>query len=207
MPPLVSDELANQAMLSPNAMQRLRSYRSLAAHSFAVLLVCLRIQSLRRPLPPLKIYTGKCGIASHPAAANASPARLLSGPSFSRSCLCTSGLNALPSCANTFRVNRDWPNLSDWLLRAHAATRRAETASTSATSESTNGSRSAAAHGDQAVLGDDTPAAEGLAREPDHYVVLGVTVDATDKQLQQAYRMRSLKFHPGELPRPCVHGH
>lgn len=103
---------------------------------------------------------------------------------------------AVAAFEDLYRVNRDWPNLSDWLLRAHAATRRAETASTSATSESTNGSRSAAAHGDQAVLGDDTPAAEGLAREPDHYVVLGVTVDATDKQLQQAYRMRSLKFHP-----------
>jgi len=35
-----------------------------------------------------------------------------------------------------------------------------------------------------------------LSREPDHYVVLGVTVDATEKQIQQAYRMRSLKYHP-----------
>ena len=25
---------------------------------------------------------------------------------------------------------------------------------------------------------------------------MGVTVDATEKQLQQAYRMRSLQFHP-----------
>ena len=26
--------------------------------------------------------------------------------------------------------------------------------------------------------------------------MLGVTCDATDKQIQQAYRMRSLKYHP-----------
>ena len=35
-----------------------------------------------------------------------------------------------------------------------------------------------------------------ISRETDHYVVLGVTADATEKQIQQAYRMRSLKFHP-----------
>jgi hypothetical protein len=38
--------------------------------------------------------------------------------------------------------------------------------------------------------------AEALAHESDHYIVLGVTADATEKQIQQAYRMRSLKFHP-----------
>jgi hypothetical protein len=35
-----------------------------------------------------------------------------------------------------------------------------------------------------------------IATESDHYVVLGVTCDATDKQIQQAYRMRSLRYHP-----------
>jgi hypothetical protein len=30
----------------------------------------------------------------------------------------------------------------------------------------------------------------------DHYAVLGVTTDATEKQLKTAYRMKSLKFHP-----------
>ena len=38
--------------------------------------------------------------------------------------------------------------------------------------------------------------AEKISKESDHYVVLGVTCDATEKQIQQAYRMRSLKFHP-----------
>lgn len=30
----------------------------------------------------------------------------------------------------------------------------------------------------------------------DHYTVLGVNTDATEKQLKTAYRMRSLQFHP-----------
>jgi hypothetical protein len=38
--------------------------------------------------------------------------------------------------------------------------------------------------------------ADILAREVDHYAVLGVTTDATEKQLKTAYRMKSLKFHP-----------
>jgi curved DNA-binding protein CbpA len=46
------------------------------------------------------------------------------------------------------------------------------------------------------VGGGDADDGEGLSKETDHYVVLGVTADATDKQIQQAYRMRSLKYHP-----------
>jgi hypothetical protein len=38
--------------------------------------------------------------------------------------------------------------------------------------------------------------ADMLAREVDHCAVLGVTTDATEKQLKTAYRMKSLKFHP-----------
>ena len=32
----------------------------------------------------------------------------------------------------------------------------------------------------------------------DHYAVLGITTDATEKQIKTAYRMRSLQFHPGK---------
>ena len=36
----------------------------------------------------------------------------------------------------------------------------------------------------------------GLAAEADHYKVLGVANDATEKQVSQAYRMASLRWHP-----------
>jgi len=51
----------------------------------------------------------------------------------------------------------------------------------------------------------ETPSASGpssseeanrIAKEQDHYVVLGVNADATEKQLKTAYRMMSLKYHP-----------
>jgi curved DNA-binding protein CbpA len=42
----------------------------------------------------------------------------------------------------------------------------------------------------------EKPEADKIAKEVDHYAVLGVTTDATEKQLKTAYRMRSLQFHP-----------
>jgi hypothetical protein len=36
----------------------------------------------------------------------------------------------------------------------------------------------------------DVPEAHNIAHEVDHYAVLGVSTDATDKQLKTAYRMR-----------------
>jgi curved DNA-binding protein CbpA len=41
-----------------------------------------------------------------------------------------------------------------------------------------------------------TEEADRIAKEQDHYVVLGVNADATEKQLKTAYRMMSLKYHP-----------
>merc|ERR1719482_2016514 len=35
-----------------------------------------------------------------------------------------------------------------------------------------------------------------IANEKNHYTVLGVSTDATEKQLKRAYRVMSLKFHP-----------
>ena len=39
-------------------------------------------------------------------------------------------------------------------------------------------------------------AEEALAKEVDHYKVLGVPAGATEKQIQHAYRLASLKYHP-----------
>ena len=139
-------------------------------------------------------------------------------------CLLESGKpdGAVDAFERLYRVDRSWPRLSDWLVRAHAAARRmkdrAERAEAEAEEEegSPTGRASArrkmpsfssSAKAAEEPASPSTPsggatpsssgeAAEKLARESDHYVVLGVTIDATDKQIQQAYRMRSLKFHP-----------
>ena len=113
-----------------------------------------------------------------------------------------------------YRVDRNWPRLSDWLLRAHAAQRRMAAQGDDASPDGTRGrtrkswysssSSSSAADGgggqggSASSPGGSTDASDGdtLSKESDHYVVLGVTCDATDKQIQQAYRMRSLKYHP-----------
>ena len=57
-------------------------------------------------------------------------------------------------------------------------------------------SSAAAAAGDAAPVAEDHDELAALAAEPDHYKVLGVAPDATDKAIVQAYRMASLKYHP-----------
>jgi hypothetical protein len=101
-----------------------------------------------------------------------------------------------------YRVDRNWPNLSEWLVRAFSLQKRQK-----------NGYRS-----DQGVQYDETPKrhpasssssespssdkngaeteGERITKEVDHYAVLGVSTDATDKQLKTAYRMCSLLYHP-----------
>ena len=114
---------------------------------------------------------------------------------------------AIGAFEELYRVDRSWPRLSDWLLRAHAATRRQEEKGDSATSPSGRGRKmpsygSGGSGGATQGSGSKETAEEGgesgdaISRESDHYVVLGVTCDATEKQIQQAYRMRSLKYHP-----------
>ena len=112
-----------------------------------------------------------------------------------------------------YRVDRNWPRLSDWLLRAHAAKRRMDEGGGTGHSPSgrkmpaygsASASRSSGGGGSGSAGGEASPGTPGggaedgerLSKEPDHYVVLGVTIDATEKQIQQAYRMRSLKYHP-----------
>ena len=112
-----------------------------------------------------------------------------------------------------YRVDRNWPRLSDWLLRAHAAKRRMDEGGGAGHSPSgrkmpaygsASASRSSGGGGSGSAGGEASPGTPGggaedgerLSKEPDHYVVLGVTIDATEKQIQQAYRMRSLKYHP-----------
>lgn len=43
---------------------------------------------------------------------------------------------------------------------------------------------------------DATSGGPKIAYQVDHYAVLGVTFDATEKQLKNAYCMMSLKYHP-----------
>lgn len=93
-----------------------------------------------------------------------------------------------------YRVDRDWPQLSEWLIRAFSLRKRQQKGykrgDEDDEDEGTPGG----------VASPSTPsttqAADILAKEVDHYQVLGVSTDATEKQLKTAYRMRSLQFHP-----------
>ena len=115
---------------------------------------------------------------------------------------------AVEGFKDLYRVDRDWPNLSEWLVRAFSLKKRQakgyhttnedtqyEDPTTSSSSPNGGGGGGGSGSGKR---GDTSsmPDIEVIAKEVDHYAVLGVSTDATEKQLKTAYRMRSLQFHP-----------
>jgi tetratricopeptide (TPR) repeat protein len=108
---------------------------------------------------------------------------------------------AIDSFKSLYRVDRAWHNLSDWLVRAFTLQKRQKQGykggdrgnydETQASANSTNDDHTASNNG-----GGVNQEAAKIASQVDHYAVLGVTVDATEKQLKNAYRMMSLKYHP-----------
>jgi hypothetical protein len=110
--------------------------------------------------------------------------------------------DAVSAFETLYRVDRSWPKLSEWLLRSIAAVRRggaggAGGAGGSAATRSPKRYREPAQDADEAASpGASSDDIAKFAAEKDHYIVLGVTVDATEKQLKAAYRMKSLKYHP-----------
>jgi DnaJ-domain-containing protein 1 len=130
---------------------------------------------------------------------------------------------AVAALETLYRVDRAWPKLSEHLLRAHASLRRKNKADKMGnnedssdegekdgyyTSDSDDGGstrrrkkkeerkKKRQAASPSASGPSSTEEADRIAREQDHYVVLGVNADATEKQLKTAYRMMSLKYHP-----------
>jgi tetratricopeptide (TPR) repeat protein len=119
---------------------------------------------------------------------------------------------ALEAFKDLYRADRDWPNLSEWIVRAVSLKKRQAKGYHASGSESQQYDEPSAASGksDNGSGASDTGSsprggkspggaaaeADALAREVDHYTVLGVSTDATEKQLKTAYRMRSLQFHP-----------
>ena len=86
-------------------------------------------------------------------------------------------------------VDREWPHLLDWLIRAHALEKRQEKEGTGwGFSNFEDDAKQ------EEAAGPDSSVPDGEL--PDHYTLLGVPVDATDKQLKRAYRLMSLKYHP-----------
>ena len=78
-----------------------------------------------------------------------------------------------------YRINRAYPHLLDWLVRAWALKRRQAKGMKLPTAWGSEGSQK-----------------EDISMETDHYKVLGVAVDATPAQLKRAYRLKSLQYHP-----------
>lgn len=109
---------------------------------------------------------------------------------------------AIDGFKDLYRIDRNWPMLSEWLVRAYALQKRQSKGYKHPEGESFGDNNSSASGGNtpytsqksgESFGGED---AERVALAVDHYAVLGVTTDATEKQLKTAYRMRSLQFHP-----------
>lgn len=92
-----------------------------------------------------------------------------------------------------YRVDRDWPDLSLWLIRAFSLEKRQARGYRRDDGEDDDEDNGA---GSRSPTPSATPDSDKIAKEVCHYTVLGVTTDATEKQLKTAYRMRSLQFHP-----------
>lgn len=118
-------------------------------------------------------------------------------------CLLEAGkaTEAVDGFQDLYRIDRNWPNLSEWLVRAFSLQKRQargyhkkgqEEQQYEETQRNDSPATATTARGESNTSFE----ADRIAVEVDHYAVLGVSTDATEKQLKTAYRMRSLKFHP-----------
>ena len=96
---------------------------------------------------------------------------------------------ALATLEKLLRVDRTWPRLLDWLIRASAQARR----------QAAQGNHGGGS-GEYSHAEEDNPEGNGGGGSgggnADYYNVLGVPTDATEAQLKRAYRIKSLKAHP-----------
>eukprot|EP00929_Paragymnodinium_shiwhaense_P081220 TRINITY_DN42455_c0_g1_i1.p1 TRINITY_DN42455_c0_g1~~TRINITY_DN42455_c0_g1_i1.p1 ORF type:complete len:1097 (-),score=273.11 TRINITY_DN42455_c0_g1_i1:353-3589(-) len=100
---------------------------------------------------------------------------------------------AIRAFETLLRVDRSWPGIGEWLIRAHAAAKRSGNSTSAGSKSSKGGYNSASSPSSPSSKAD---AAGGSLDSSDLYAVLGVSSDATEKQLKTAYRMMSLKYHP-----------
>lgn len=98
---------------------------------------------------------------------------------------------AIQTFETLMSIDREWPNLLEWMVRAYANQRR---------SAGISFDYGAYAHQQQYNLPEggwaQAAGEKDIADEPNHYTVLGVSQDVTEKQLKRAYRAMSLKYHP-----------
>ena len=96
---------------------------------------------------------------------------------------------AVQTLETLLRVDRKWPNLCDWLVRAHAQVKRMEK------DDRYKPTWKKGRGNDRKQQGEGAQGAPELSGS-DLYSILGVSSDATDQQLKRAYRLMSLKYHP-----------
>ena len=94
---------------------------------------------------------------------------------------------AIKSLEGLLRVDRAWPNLCDWLVRAHALAKRLE---------QKDNFKASWRRGRRSQEATENASSARESDGSDLYSVLGVSADATDQQLKRAYRLMSLKYHP-----------
>jgi len=100
--------------------------------------------------------------------------------------------DAISAFEALLRVDRTWPNICEWIVRAHAHAKREE-------KKAPFGGRRRFGGGGRDAdrsTGDGNSSADPALQSSDLYTVLGVSSDATDQQLKRAYRLMSLKYHP-----------
>mmetsp|Transcript_36897 Transcript_36897/g.80055 ORF Transcript_36897/g.80055 Transcript_36897/m.80055 type:complete len:1104 (-) Transcript_36897:24-3335(-) len=95
---------------------------------------------------------------------------------------------ALKAFQHLLALDRSWPRLCEWLVRAHSQAKRQESA---AGNDDLPFGKEEEGDGKQSSAQDLGP-----RHADDLYGILGVSSDATEKQLKTAYRMMSLKYHP-----------
>jgi len=112
-------------------------------------------------------------------------------------CLLEAGVaeKAVDSLEGLLVLDRAWPNLCEWLVRAHALKRRGVPTGPGTGQQFSQRFVPGASVNDNRRWA-QAPEEQDVATERDHYAVLGVPSDATEKQLKRAYRIMSLKFHP-----------
>ena len=89
-------------------------------------------------------------------------------------------------------IDKGYPHLLTWLVRAHASLRRQRTGAAARALGGSAGGEGDAEGGDRSAADDD----DSAAFVHNHYMVLEVPCDCTVDEVKRTYRQMSLLYHP-----------
>eukprot|EP00750_Incisomonas_marina_P010601 INCI16289.16.p1 GENE.INCI16289.16~~INCI16289.16.p1 ORF type:complete len:518 (-),score=69.10 INCI16289.16:4308-5861(-) len=104
--------------------------------------------------------------------------------------------DALRSFETLLHLNRDYPGLDDWIVRASAEVNREDLALSMKAETAGSGDKLPPAHDQQS----ETSETLGhLALQHNHYAVLGLCHDFDDGELRKAFRRAGRVYHPDKV--------